>query len=72
MVRRVCFPVSVSGKLFPKHRFRCSRWILVGELHRDKGSVVVRGSIAYYNQSPFVLSDSIKQNILFGHHYDHE
>lgn len=44
----------------------------MGELHRDKGSVVVRGSIAYYNQSPFVLSDSIKQNILFGHHYDHE
>ncbi|KAJ9099303.1 hypothetical protein QFC21_004184 [Naganishia friedmannii] len=45
---------------------------ILGELHRDKGSVVVRGSIAYYNQNPFVLSDSIKQNILFGHRYDPE
>lgn len=44
----------------------------MGELNRDKGSVVVRGTIAYYNQNPFVLSDSIKQNILFGHRYEAE
>ncbi|KAJ9104123.1 hypothetical protein QFC19_004107 [Naganishia cerealis] len=45
---------------------------ILGELVKDQGSVVVRGSIAYYSQSPFVLSDSIKQNILFGHRYDPE
>lgn len=44
----------------------------MGELNRDKGSVVVRGTIAYYSQTPFVLSDSIKQNILFGHRYEPE
>jgi len=32
----------------------------------EKGISIVQGSIAYVEQEPFIFSDSILQNILFG------
>ena len=35
-----------------------------------KGSLNVRGTIAYVEQEPFILSSSIRDNILFGKRLD--
>lgn len=42
----------------------------VGEMTRTDGKVIVRGDIAYFSQSSFVLSATIKENIVFGHRFD--
>ena len=34
------------------------------------GTKEVRGSIAYVEQEPFIISGTIKENILFGKKYD--
>ena len=39
---------------------------------RTEGKVVVRGKIAYYSQQSWILSATVKENIVFGHAYDHE
>lgn len=36
------------------------------------GSLEVKGTIAYVEQEPFIISDSIKENILFGRRYNEE
>lgn len=43
---------------------------ILGEMTRSEGSVIVRGEIAYFAQSSFVLSASIKNNIVFNHKFD--
>jgi ABC-type multidrug transport system fused ATPase/permease subunit len=35
-----------------------------------KGSLSVKGSIAYVEQEPFIISASIRKNILFGKPFD--
>eukprot|EP00911_Craspedida_sp_UC1_P000184 UC1_evm1s144 len=45
---------------------------LLGELTPTRGSVRVRGKLAYAAQEPWVLSASFRDNILFGHAYDAE
>lgn len=45
---------------------------LLGELHKDEGSVVVKGSIAYVPQEPWLMNTTLKENVLFGHRYDPE
>ena len=45
---------------------------LTGALEARRGSVHVRGSIAYAAQRPFILSASVRENILFGRPYDEE
>ncbi|CED82203.1 metal resistance protein ycf1 [Phaffia rhodozyma] len=42
----------------------------LGEMTRREGQVTVRGSIAYFSQQSWVLSATVKDNILFGHAYD--
>lgn len=37
---------------------------------RRSGSVTVKGSVAYFSQSSWVLSATIRENILFGHSFD--
>lgn len=37
---------------------------------RTDGSVTVRGDIAYFSQTSFVLSASIRDNIVFGTKFD--
>ena len=36
----------------------------------NKGSCQIQGTIAYVEQEPFIFSDTIKQNILFGKVFD--
>jgi len=45
---------------------------VMGETIKTKGDVKVNGSIAYVEQEPFILSDSVKNNILFGQEYNKE
>lgn len=39
---------------------------ILGELPAEQGSVSLGGSIAYVPQTPWIISDSIRNNILFG------
>lgn len=43
---------------------------ILGEMHKNEGSVNVKGSIAYYSQSPWIMGATVKENILFGHKFD--
>ena len=36
------------------------------EIQRFSGDVAVRGKVAYFDQKPFIMNDTVKQNILFG------
>ncbi|KIJ55549.1 hypothetical protein M422DRAFT_199806 [Sphaerobolus stellatus SS14] len=45
---------------------------IIGEMHRVEGEVVVSGSIAYCPQTPWIMSASVRDNILFSHAYDPE
>jgi ATPase subunit of ABC transporter with duplicated ATPase domains len=39
---------------------------MLGEVGKVKGTVKLRGKIAYFDQKPFIMNDTIKGNILFG------
>ena len=39
---------------------------LLGEVRRLSGQVAVRGKVAYFPQTPFIMNDTVKGNILFG------
>ena len=39
---------------------------LLGEVGKVKGTVKLRGKIAYFDQKPFIMNDTIRGNILFG------
>ncbi|CAN0830258.1 ABC transporter C family member 9 [Linum grandiflorum] len=43
---------------------------ILGEIHKLSGTVRIRGSKAYVAQSPWILTGSIRDNILFGKAYD--
>ena len=45
---------------------------MLGEMTRSEGNVKVRGDIAYFSQSSWILSATIKDNIIFGHRFDQE
>lgn len=45
---------------------------LLGELFLREGSIEIKGNIAYFSQDPWLVSASIKNNILFGNRYDPE
>eukprot|EP00560_Eucampia_antarctica_P007002 CAMPEP_0197828720 /NCGR_PEP_ID=MMETSP1437-20131217/5242_1 /TAXON_ID=49252 ORGANISM="Eucampia antarctica, Strain CCMP1452" /NCGR_SAMPLE_ID=MMETSP1437 /ASSEMBLY_ACC=CAM_ASM_001096 /LENGTH=1315 /DNA_ID=CAMNT_0043430055 /DNA_START=350 /DNA_END=4300 /DNA_ORIENTATION=+ len=40
---------------------------ILGEVRALSGSLAVKGKLAYFAQTPFILNDSLKNNILFGH-----
>lgn len=40
------------------------------ETNVAKGTALVSGSIAYVEQEPFIISDSVENNIRFGMPYD--
>jgi ATP-binding cassette subfamily C (CFTR/MRP) protein 1 len=44
--------------------------VLLGDLWKVKGEVVVHGSTAYVAQQAWVMNATVKENILFGHRYD--
>ncbi|KIK60287.1 hypothetical protein GYMLUDRAFT_73760 [Collybiopsis luxurians FD-317 M1] len=43
---------------------------IIGDMTRKEGEVLVRGTIAYAPQNPWVLSATVRENILFAHEYD--
>jgi ABC-type multidrug transport system fused ATPase/permease subunit len=43
---------------------------MLGEMTRSDGSVTIRGDIAYYSQTTWILSATVKDNIVFGHRFD--
>lgn len=43
---------------------------MLGDLHKIKGEVVLRGHSAYVAQSPWVMNASVRENIVFGHRWD--
>ncbi|KII85750.1 hypothetical protein PLICRDRAFT_144304 [Plicaturopsis crispa FD-325 SS-3] len=43
---------------------------IVGDMRRTEGEVVVSGSIAYAPQNPWILSATVRDNIVFSHEYD--
>jgi ATP-binding cassette subfamily C (CFTR/MRP) protein 1 len=44
---------------------------MLGDLWKIKGDVVLRGKVAYVAQTPWIMNDSFKENIVFGHRFDH-
>lgn len=45
---------------------------IMEETIQGRGRKQIHGSIAYVEQEPFIMSDSVKNNILFGKIYDEE
>jgi ATP-binding cassette subfamily C (CFTR/MRP) protein 1 len=45
---------------------------ILGDLHKLRGEVTLRGTIAYVAQNAWIMNASVKNNILFGHRYDPE
>ncbi|KDR65747.1 hypothetical protein GALMADRAFT_232908 [Galerina marginata CBS 339.88] len=43
---------------------------IIGEMTRKEGGLVVYGSIAFAPQNPWILSATVRDNILFFHEYD--
>ncbi|KAF8735100.1 hypothetical protein AX14_002716 [Amanita brunnescens Koide BX004] len=43
---------------------------VIGDMTRREGDVVFSGTIAYAPQNPWILSATIRENILFSHEYD--
>eukprot|EP00934_Nitzschia_sp_Nitz4_P009275 Nitzschia sp. Nitz4//scaffold39_size137210//112596//117089//NITZ4_003219-RA/size137210-augustus-gene-0.186-mRNA-1//1//CDS//3329550443//9265//frame0 len=45
---------------------------ILGEVGKVSGEVNVRGKVAYFDQKPFIMNDTVKGNILFGKPLDDE
>ncbi|KAA1102965.1 hypothetical protein PGT21_001583 [Puccinia graminis f. sp. tritici] len=45
---------------------------ILGEMYKLSGTVELRGKVAYAAQTPWLLSATLKENILFGAEYDKE
>lgn len=45
---------------------------ILGDLWKEKGTVEVRGTVAYASQQTWILNASVKENIVFGYRYDSE
>lgn len=45
---------------------------LLGELHRQSGSVTMMGSVAYVSQEMWLTNATLRDNILFGHRFDED
>ncbi|TFK44584.1 metal resistance protein YCF1 [Crucibulum laeve] len=43
---------------------------IIGDMTRKEGKVVVSGAISYAPQNPWILSATVRDNILFSHEYD--
>ena len=45
---------------------------ILGDLYKDKGTAIVRGTVAYASQQTWILNATVKENIVFGYRYDSE
>lgn len=42
----------------------------LGELHKQQGTVITRGKVAYVAQAPWIMNATVRSNIVFGHKFD--
>ncbi|KUF97479.1 hypothetical protein AM588_10006799 [Phytophthora nicotianae] len=61
--------VIVHGPVGSGKSSLCSA--LLGEMEKIDGKVSVNGKVAYYSQQPWIQNMTIRENILFGHAFDH-
>ena len=45
---------------------------LLGELQKISGELTVKGSVFYVSQEPWIYTDTIRENILFGNEFDQD
>ncbi|KAI0080155.1 metal resistance protein YCF1 [Panus rudis PR-1116 ss-1] len=45
---------------------------IIGEMRRVEGEVILRGDVSYAPQNPWIMSATVRDNILFSHAYDEE
>ena len=45
---------------------------MLGEMTKSEGQVMVRGTVSYFSQNSWILSATVKDNIVFGHRFDQE
>ncbi|TFK51703.1 multidrug resistance-associated ABC transporter [Heliocybe sulcata] len=45
---------------------------IIGDMIRVEGDVTVRGAVSYAPQNPWIMSASIRDNILFSHEYEED
>lgn len=45
---------------------------LIGDMRRNKGEMVLDGTVAYCQQQPWITNSSLQANILFGKAFDSE
>ncbi|KAF8586432.1 metal resistance protein YCF1 [Ramaria rubella] len=45
---------------------------IIGEMQRTDGTVILSGTVAYCPQTPWIMSTTVRENILFSHAYDEE
>ncbi|RUS22445.1 multidrug resistance-associated protein 3 [Endogone sp. FLAS-F59071] len=45
---------------------------IVGDMYKKTGEIIIRGSMAYVAQQAFILSGTLRENILFGSPFDEE
>ncbi|KIJ59434.1 hypothetical protein HYDPIDRAFT_118534 [Hydnomerulius pinastri MD-312] len=43
---------------------------IIGDMKKVEGEVVLSGSVSYAAQNPWILSATVRENILFSHEYD--
>jgi ABC-type uncharacterized transport system fused permease/ATPase subunit len=43
---------------------------LLGEMYKLSGEVLLRGSVAYVAQTPWIMNATLRENILFGKKFD--
>lgn len=62
--------IPESVKNLPIHKYRFIFQLLLGELTVSSGAISVGGKISYVSQEPWLFSESVRNNILFGQTYD--
>ena len=45
---------------------------ILGEMTRTKGKAILRGSVAYVSQNPWLQGATVKENIIFGHRFNQQ
>ncbi|KAJ7583390.1 ABC transporter type 1, transmembrane domain-containing protein [Mycena floridula] len=43
---------------------------IIGDMTRREGELLIQGSVSYAPQNPWILSATVRENILFSHEYD--
>ncbi|KZT52688.1 glycoside hydrolase family 43 protein [Calocera cornea HHB12733] len=44
---------------------------VLGEMLKTEGTVTIRGTVAYAPQQPWIMGGTVRENITFGHRYEH-